>query len=162
MSTRLALLTAAAAAVLVANPAVASAKPATEVVDRSVFDATPERTESSLRVDGPTSGPLGGAMDVTVHAKDGTLPTALGSCEPVRVKAAVTVRPGRVITARTLGEGCAHIVDGSLSVNAAFRAKNVSYAGYGRCRPRLVGDGLIAVAHSQLGGQASFFGAFRR
>jgi hypothetical protein len=133
----------------------------TEVVDRSLFDATPERTEASLRVDGPTAGPLGGAMDVTVRAVDGTLPTAFGSCEPVWVKAAVTVQPGRSLTVRTRGEACAHIVDGSLTANAGFRARNVTYQGSGRCRSRLVGEGLIAVAHSQLGGQASFFGTFR-
>ena len=63
---------------------------------------------------------------------------------------------------RSRGEVCAHIVDGSLTFNAGFRAKDVSSQGYGHCRrPKLVGEGLIAVAHSQLGGQASFFGAFR-
>ncbi len=100
-------------------------------------------------------------MDVTVQAIDGTLPTAFGSCEPARVKAAVTVQPGQTITVRTRGEVCAHIVDGSLSANAGFRAKGVTYEGFGRCRPRLLGEGLIAAAHSQLGGQASFFGTFR-
>ncbi len=62
---------------------------------------------------------------------------------------------------RTRGEVCAHIVDGNLTANAGFRAKDVTVDGYGHCRPKLVGEGLIAVAHSQLGGQASFFGTFR-
>lgn len=162
MFVRSSLTAAAAVALLTALPGSATAAPTTEFVDRSLFDATPERTESSLRVDGPTAGPLGGAMDVTLRAVDGSLPTALGSCEPVRVKALVTVQPGRTLTVRTRGEACAHIVDGSLTANAGFRARNVAYEGFGRCRPKLVGEGLIAVAHSQIGGQASFFGSFRR
>jgi hypothetical protein len=161
MLARFGLITASAAAVLAASPWVANAAPVTEVVDRSLFDATPVRTESTLRVDGATSGPLGGAMDVTVRAIDGSLPTALGSCEKVRVTGVVTVRPGRVVTVRTRGEACAHIVDGSLTANAGFVRRNVDYRGFGRCRPRLLGEGLIAVAQSQLGGQASFSGTFR-
>jgi hypothetical protein len=143
-------------------PGVATAAgPRTETVDRSVFDATPERTEAALRVDGPTAGPLGGAMDVTVRAADGTLPTDFGSCERVRVRAAVTVEPGKVVVVRTRGEACAHIVDGSLTVNAGFRAKDVRFQGSHLRRARLVGEGFLAVAHTQLGGQASFFGTFR-
>ena len=162
MFVRSSLIAAAAVALLVAFPGSATAASATTVVDRSLFDATPERTVSSLRVDGPTAGPLGGAMDVTLRAVDGTLPTAFGSCEPTWVKAVVTVQPGRIITVRTRGEACAHIVDGSLTANAGFRARDVSYQGFGRCRPKLVGEGFIAAAHSQLGGQASFFATLRR
>ena len=88
MFVRSSLIAAAAVALLSAFPGSATAAPVTEVVDRSVFDATPERTVASLRVDGPTAGPLGGTMDVTLRAIDGTLPTAFGSCEPARVKAA--------------------------------------------------------------------------
>jgi len=161
MFVRTSLIVAAACSVLAAFPASASAAPKTQTVDRSVFDATPERTAATLRVDGPTAGELGGAMDVTVRATDGTLPTVFGSCERAEVTAAVTVQPGRIITVRSHGEVCAHIVDGSLTFNAGFRPKDVTYQGYGRCRPKLVGEGLIAVAHSQLGGQASFFGTFR-
>lgn len=161
MFLRSSLIAAAVVALLAAFPGSANAARGTQVVDRSLFDATPERTAASLRVDGPTAGPLGGAMDVTVRAIDKTLPTAFGSCEQAWVKAIVTVQPGQVITVLTRGEVCAHIVDGSLSANAGFRAKNVSYQGFGRCRPRLLSEGLIAAAHSQLGGQASFFGTFR-
>jgi hypothetical protein len=159
MFVRTSLVAAAAGALLAVAPGSASAAPQT--IDRSLFDAAPELTTSSLRVDGPTAGPLGGAMDVTVTATDGTLPTVFGSCEQARVISVVTVQPGEVITVRTRGDVCAHVVDGSLSFNAGFRAKNVTYQGYGRCHPRLVGDGLIAVSHSWLGGQASFFGTFR-
>jgi hypothetical protein len=159
---RTALVIASAAAVLATVPGTATAAPRTEVIDRSLFDGTPERTESSLRVDGATAGPLGGHMDMTVRATDGTLPTAFGSCEPVSVSTILTVQPGRVLTVRTRGEACAHVVDGSLSVNAGFRARNVEYQGFGRCKPRLVGEGFMAAAHSQLGGQASFFVTLRR
>jgi len=162
MFVRSSLIAAAAVALLAAFPGSASAAPKTEYLDRSLFDATPERTAESLRVDGPTAGPLGGAMDVTVRATDGTLPTTFGSCEQALVKGIVTVQPGRIITVRSRGEVCAHIVDGSLTFNAGFRAKDLTYQGYGRCKPKLVGEGLIAVAHSQLGGQASFSGTFRR
>ncbi|WP_148573669.1 hypothetical protein [Nocardioides caldifontis] len=162
MFARIALTTASAAAVIAAFPAAAGAAPRTEVVDRSLFDATPELTTSSLRVDGPTSGPLGGAMDVTLRAADGTLPTTFGACEPARVEAVVTVQPGKVITAKARGEVCAHVVDGSLSMFAGFKQKDVRYQGYGRCKPRLQGEGFISVGQSMLGGQASFFGSFRR
>lgn len=162
MFVRSSLIAAAAVALLAALPGSASAAPTTEVVDRSLFDATPERTAASLRVDGPTAGPLGGEMDVTLRSTYGTLPTVFGSCEPAKVSAVVTVQPGRIITVHARGEVCAHIVDGSLTANAGFRAWNVSYEGYGRRHPRLVGEGLIAVAHSQFGGQASFSGTFRR
>ena len=162
MFTRLALITAAAAALLVAFAGTASAKPTAELIDRAVFDAMPERTDSTFRVDGATAGPLGGFMDLTVKAKDGTLPTTPGMCEPVLVKQVLTVEPGKVITVRTRGEGCAHIVDGSLSVNAGFRAKNVDYQGFGRCKPRLIGEGFIAAADSMIGGQGSFSAMFRR
>lgn len=162
MFVRTSLIAAAACALLATFPGSATAASKTETIDRSVFDATPERTASTLRVDGPTAGPLGGAMDVTVRAKDGELPTVFGSCERASVTSVVTVQPGRVITVHSRGEVCAHIVDGSLTFNAGFRAKDVTSRGYGRChRPKLVGEGLIAVAQSQLGGQASFFGTFR-
>jgi hypothetical protein len=159
---RTALVIASAAAVLASVPGTATAAPRTEVVDRSLFDGTPEHTESSLRIDGATAGPLGGYLDMTVGAADGTLPTAFGSCEPVRVSTVLTVDPGRIISVRTRGEACAHVVDGSLTVNAGFRDRNVEYQGFGRCKPRLVGEGFMAAAHSQLGGQASFFATLRR
>ncbi len=161
MFVRSTILAAATVGLLSAFSGTATAAPVTDVVDRSVFDATPELTAVSLRVHGPTSGPLGGAMDVTVRATDGTLPTTFGSCEPAQVTAQVTLRPGRVLTVHTRGEVCAHVGDGSLSANAGFRDRDVTASGFGHCRPRLVGDGLIAVSRSQIGGQASFFGTFR-
>ncbi len=90
MFVRTGLIAAAAIVLLSALPGSASAASGTQVIDRSVYDATPERTVASLRVDGPTSGPLGGAIEVTVRAVDGTLPTTFGTCESAWVKAVVT------------------------------------------------------------------------
>lgn len=148
-------------AVSVLVPMSAQAK-STELIDRSIFDATPERTASYLHLAGPTAGPLGGAMMLTVTASDGTLPSAFGSCEPVDVTAVLVVSPGQVLTVGTSGEACAHIVDGTLQVNAYFGKKDVTYAGSEHQKAKLVGDGLIAAAHHVYGGQASLSGSFRR
>jgi hypothetical protein len=133
----------------------------TEFVDRSLFDGTPERTASTLYLEGPTAGPLGGAMAVTVTAADGTLPTTFGACEPVDVAAILTLAPGEQLTVNTSGEACAHFMDGTLRLNAFFGKKDVTYAGSEYKSAKLVGDGLIAAAHQWYGGQASFSGSFR-
>jgi len=70
------------------------------------------------------------------------------------------VSPGEVLTVSTAGEACAHIVDGTLQVNARFGARDVTYTGTEHTKAKLVGDGLIAAAHP-FGAQASFAGAFR-
>ena len=161
MRTRSALTTALAVAALTAIVPMSAHAKASELVDRSLFDGTPERTASSLHLAGPTAGPLGGAMDLTVTATDGSLPSTFGSCEPVDVTAVVTVSPGEVLTVTTTGEACAHIVDGTLQVNAGFGKKDVAYAGSAHKSAKIVGDGLIAAAHHWYGGQASFSGTFR-
>lgn len=152
-----ALVASAAAVALVPSTAQAASA---ENVQRSLFDSTPVLAVDSIQLDGPTSGPLGGAMDVTVRATDGSLPVPPGSCEEVAVEAGVTMSPGKVVALTTTGEGCAHVVDGSLRVNAYFTNRDVTFEGYPR-RARLVGDGLLAVSHGWLGGQASFSGSFR-
>jgi hypothetical protein len=94
MRTRSVLIAAlAAAAVSVVVPTTAQAK-TTENLDRRLFDGTPERTASTLHLEGLTAGPLGGALEVIITAKDGTLPTTFGSCEPVRVTGVLTASPG--------------------------------------------------------------------
>lgn len=158
----LATATAAAATVLtISLPTAAHAAKATEQIDRSIFDATPERTVESLHLDGPTAGELGGAIDLTITAVDGSLPTDFGSSEPVHVDAVVTVRPGTVVTVRTDGEASAHIVDGTLQVVAFFDSKDVTFEGYELKKSKLIGDGLISAAHHSFGGQASISGAVR-
>ena len=134
----------------------ASAHAATvERLDRSLFDGTPSVSASSWHFDGPTAGPLGGALDLVVTASDGTFPTTPGSCEPVEVHAVLQVSPGEELTVSTTGEACAHIIDASLSVNAYFDKADLAYAGAEHKKAKVDGDGLIAAAHSWLGGQAS-------
>jgi hypothetical protein len=163
--TAAALSTAMSAALSTALPAAASAATGTtELVDRSLFDATPERTVDALHLDGPTAGELGGAMDLVVRAKDGTLPVAPGACEPVRVKVVVTVRPGAVLAVRTTGEACADpYTEGFLQVNAGFDRRDVTFRGCRLRKARLVGPGLVAASQGPVlgGGQASFSGTFR-
>ena len=160
MRPRSVLATAIAAAALSLVPMSAQAK-SSELIDRSVFDGTPVRTASALELTGDTAGPLGGSFALTVTATDGTLPTVFGSCEPVDVAAVLTVSPGDVLTVHTRGEACAHIIDGTLQVNAFFDKKDISYEGSEHKKAKLVGDGLIAAAHHWYGGQASFSGTVR-
>ena len=156
------ILAAALPAVLISMAVVTPAHAgSTEYVDLSLFDSTPERTTAVLHLDGPTSGELGGAMDLSIEATDGSLPTDFGACEEVGVKAVVTVREGVVLTVRTTGEACAHQVDGSLQVNASFDRHDVWGRGGTVRRARLVGDGLIAASQGWQGAQASFSGTFR-
>ena len=152
--TRSLLAGGAAALALLALPATAQAA-TLENIDRSLFDATPEVSASAWHLDGPTSGPLGGTLDLHVSATDGTFPTTPGSCEPVDVRAVLQVSPGEVLSVSTVGEACAHIVDGSLIVDAYFGNRDVAYSGTAHKRVRVVGDGLIAAKTSFLGGQAS-------
>ena len=152
---------AASTALVLTLPTTAHAARPTEQVDKSIFDASPERTTDSLHLDGLTSGELGGAMDLTITAPDGSLPTVFGSSETVSVKAVVTVRPGTVLTVRTDGEASAHIVDGTLQVVAFFDSKDVKFKGCKLKKAKLIGDGLISAAHYSYGAQASFSGAFR-
>jgi hypothetical protein len=169
MRSRAILFTACTAAALstvvsAALPVAASAATRTELVDRSLFDATPERTVDALHLDGPTAGELGGAMDLVVRAEDGTLPVTPGACEPARVKVVVTVRPGTVVAVRTTGEACAHaFTEGLLQVNAGFDRKDVTFRGCRLRKARLVGPGLVAASQGPVlgGGQASFSGTFR-
>jgi hypothetical protein len=66
-----------------------------------------------------------------------------------------------VLTVSTAGEGCAHIVDGTLQINAGFGTKEITYTGSEHKKARLIGDGLIAAAQHAFGAQASFSGVFR-
>jgi hypothetical protein len=155
MSVRSTILTVSAALALVAVvPATAHAA-TLERVDRSLFDATPVATASSWHFDGPTSGPLGGALDLVVTATDGSFPTTPGTCEPVDVRADLQLEPGEVLSVVTTGEVCAHPVDASLSVNAYFDRRDVTYAGTAHKKATVVGDGIIAAKNSFLGGQAA-------
>jgi len=154
MKTRSLLATGATALALLALPGTAHAA-SLENIDRSLFDATPETSASSWHFDGATAGELGGALDLRVTATDGSFPTTPGACEPVDVTAVLQLSPGEVLSVTTSGEACAHVVDGSLTVNAPFGRGDVTYAGTAHKRVHVVGDGLIAARTSFLGGQAS-------
>jgi hypothetical protein len=153
------VLTALTTTVLVSLAAPAATAATTELVDKAIFDATPEVTASSLQLEGETSGELGGYLSLKAVAVDGTLPTVFGSCEPVRVKAVVTLPTGETIAVRTKGEACAHIVDGTLQVVAGFDRHDV--CGHGSHKPRVIGEGLLSAAVHPYGGQAQFSAQIR-
>ena len=104
---------------VLAAPLAASAT-TTENLDRRAFDSAPERAADSLHISGATAGPLGGYLDVTFTAADGTLPTAPQTCEPVTVDAVLTVSPGETLTIATTGEACTGFYGGPAAVNAYF------------------------------------------
>lgn len=149
------------AAAVLATAAPAVAAPTAELVNRSLFDATPERTAAVFRLDGPTAGPPGGTMTVEATAADGSLPASPGECEPARVDAVVTLAPGEVLAVDTAGEVCTHPFGGQLQVVAGFRNRHLEYTGTAHQRARLVGDGLLSAAEHPFGGQASFSASIR-
>jgi hypothetical protein len=120
--------------------------------DRSAFDSSPVVTGSGYAMSGPTAGELGGHLDLSVEAADGTVP-AQGQCERAVVTAVLTVSPGEVFAVRTTGELCSHVVDGTPTLNAWFGRKEVVYTGTHR-RAR-VSDGIIGFRNSFLGAQGS-------
>lgn len=147
---------AAAAAVLTLAPASADAAPrrttTVDRFDRSAFDSTPVVTGSGWAMSGPTSGELGGHLDLSVEMTDGTVP-AQGQCENADVRAVLTVSPGETFTIRTTGELCSHFTDGTPILNAYFGGRQVRYEG--THRHACVRDGIIAFKNSFLGAQAS-------
>jgi hypothetical protein len=155
-----AILTAVTAAAFLTLAAPSSNAATTELLDKSIFDATPDLTAASLHLEGATAGELGGYLDMTVVAKDGTLPTVFGACEPVVVKAVLTSSPTLTLKVRTKGEACAHIVDGTLQVVAGFDNRKVR--GPACHRPRVIGEGLLSAAVHPYGGQAQLSAQIRR
>ena len=144
-------LVATAAAVSLAAPAAQAAT--VERFDRSAFDSAPVVTASGYSMSADTRGELGGRLELSVRAVDGSVP-ASGTCEKADVRAVLTVAPGESFTITTRGELCGHIVDGSPTLNASFRNRHVTYDGTHR-RAQVVGEGLIAFNHSWLGAQGS-------
>lgn len=141
---------AATAALMVAMPAAQAST--LDRFDRRAFDSAPVVRAAGYSMAGATAGELGGYLDLSVDARDGTLP-APGQCEAADVEARLTVSPGESFVIRTVGELCSHVVDGSPTVNAYFGAKQVTYSGtHKRAR---VTDGMIASTRSFLGAQGS-------
>ncbi len=153
------VLTAAATALatLCLAPTAASAATSTENLSRRTYDNAPELTAGTWRIDGATAGPLGGHLELIATAADGTLPTAPGECERVDVSAALTVSPGEVLTVDTrLGEACVHPFGSTLSLNAPFRSRHLTYDGTEHRMVKVVGDGLLSAGQLFTGAQASF------
>jgi hypothetical protein len=155
MRTRSPLLAAAIGAAILAAPLAASAA-TTENLDRRAFDSTPDRAAGSLHINGATAGPLGGYLDITFTAVDGSLPTAPQVCEPITVDATLTVSPGETLGIATTGEACTGFFGGPAVMNAYFTKEHVTYAGTAHRKAKVVGDGLIGANDMGfLGAQAS-------
>ncbi|HEX6148630.1 hypothetical protein [Nocardioides sp.] len=151
--TRIASAAVAAAAAVSLSAAAAQAS-TVERFDRSAFDSAPVVTASGYAMSAPTRGELGGHLELSVRAADGSVPAA-GACENARVRAVLTVSPGEAFTITTRGELCGHPVDGSPTLNAAFRNRHVTYSGTAHRRVKVLREGLIAFNHSFLGAQGS-------
>jgi hypothetical protein len=157
--TRTLLLTAAATAALSAVPLTANAHAIpTELIDRAMYDSTIERTAGSLHIDGPTRGELGGYFDLTVTARDGSLPTGSNVCERATVEGVLTLSPGETFEIeRVRGELCTSFYGDSLVLNSTVRWWNADYEGSAHRKGWIVGEGLLAASFtSWFGGQASF------
>jgi hypothetical protein len=143
----------AAAALILVAPAVQAAQAATaDRFDRSAFDSTPVVTSAGYAMSAPTAGELGGHLDLSVQAADGTIPNQ-GQCETANVDAVLTLTPGESFAVHTTGELCSHFIDGTPTLDASFGAKQVTYTGtHKRAR---VGDGIIGFKNSVLGAQGS-------
>jgi hypothetical protein len=160
MYTRIVALaaTATTAAVLaIAPPAQAKT---VESFDRRAFDSTPVVTAEGWSISAPTAGELGGWLDMTVTAADGTKPSN-GTCELANVDAVLTVAPGESFTIHTTGELCAHFTNGTPSLFGSFRAKQMSYSGSYK-KAKLVGEGFVSFGHSFLGAQGAVTLSVRR
>lgn len=153
MQTR-SIITSTVAAVALTLAAPAAQAMSVDRIDRSAFDAAPAVTASGYTMAAATSGGLGGHLELSVQAADGTVP-AQGQCETAVVHAVLTVSPGEAFTIDTTGELCSHPFSGTPVLNASFGNKQASYSGVAHKRARVVGDGLIAFTNSFLGAQGS-------
>jgi hypothetical protein len=153
MHTRIVALAATAATAAVLTAAAPAQAKTVESFDRRAFDGTPVVTASGWSLSAPTAGELGGWLDMTVTAADGTKPSN-GTCELATVDAVLTVAPGESFTIRTTGELCAHFTDGTPSLFGSFGAKQMSYSGSHK-KAKLVGEGFVSFGHSFLGAQGA-------
>ncbi|HSK27558.1 MAG TPA: hypothetical protein VK894_11680 [Jiangellales bacterium] len=156
MRPRSLLLAATAAVALTALPVTAQAA-TTEYVDRAAYDGSVEQSASSFRIAGATRGELGGYLDVTVTAVDGSLPTGSNTCEPVVVDAVLALSPVESLSTSVSGEACTSFYGDATTVNAYFGKKDLDYVGTASKKAKVVGDGLLAASVVPwFGGQASF------
>ena len=164
MRPRSLLATAAATAALTLVPLAAQAachRPA-ELIDRFAYDGTmDDQTAGSFHIANATNGELGGYLDLTVAAKDGSLPTGANNCEPAIVTTILTVSPGEVLSSRTRGDVCTGFYGDTMTVNSTLRTKNLHYTGTAHRKPKVVGDGLISAGLFPGYGQATFSASIR-
>ena len=160
MYTRILALAATAATAAVLSVAAPAQAKSVETFDRRTFDSTPVVTDSGWSISAPTAGELGGWLDMTVTAADGTKPSN-GTCELATVDAVLTVAPGESFTIHTTGELCAHFTDGTPSLFGSFGAKQMSYSGSHK-KAKLVGEGFVSFGHSFLGAQGAVTLSVRR
>ena len=153
MNPRTLVTWAAAAAVAVSLAAPAAQAASTERFDRSALDPAPVVTASGYEMSAATRGELGGHLELSIRAVDGSVPGP-GQCEAAAVRAVLTVAPGETFTIRTRGELCSHVIDGTPTLNASFRNKHVTYSGTHQ-RAKVVKEGLIAFGQNFLGAQGS-------
>ena len=155
MRVRSVLLATTAAVLFSALPMTAQAADS-EWIDRANFDATVDETPGSLHIAAATRGELGGYLDVTLTADDGTLPVGSNVCEPATVDAILTIAPGETFTVRAPGEACTTFSGGSIQANAAFGTEDLTYEGTHK-KAKIVGEGFLAMGVIDwLGGQAAF------
>ena len=153
MYTRILALAATAATATVLTVATPAQAKSVETFDRRAFDSTPVVTASGWSISAPTAGELGGRLDMTVTAADGTKPSN-GTCELATVDAVLSVAPGESFTIRTTGELCGIVTVGTPSLFGSFGARQMSYSGSHK-KAKLIGEGFVSFGHSFLGAQGS-------
>jgi hypothetical protein len=155
MRARSLLLATTAAVALTALPMTAQAADS-ELIDRANYDATVDKTSASMHIAAATRGELGGYLDVTLTADDGTLPVGSNVCEPATVDAILTIAPGETFTVRAPGEACTTFYGDSIQANAPFGTKDTTYVGTHK-KAKIVREGFLSVGVIDwLGGQAAF------
>jgi hypothetical protein len=160
MHTRIVAATAAAATAAVLAVAAPAQAASVEAFDRSAFDTSPDVTVAGWAISAPTSGELGGWLDMTVTVTDGSIP-ANGTCEPANVDAVLTVAPGETFTIHTVADLCTHLLDGTPSLFGSFGAKQTTYSGAHK-KARVVGEGFVSFGRGHLGAQGTVSLSVRR
>lgn len=164
MRTRPVLATALAAAVLAVTPLATTSAQAKELerIDKTTFDSAATVTESTVHIAHATAGEVGGYLDLTIIAQDGSLPAVPNTCETADVDAVVTLSPGESVTVHTSGDICTQRFDTTLALNAYFAPEDLQYAGTAHKKAKGVGDGIIAASNATFfGWGASFSGQVR-
>jgi hypothetical protein len=163
MRPRSVLLTAVATAALSAVPFAAQAHaPVTVQLDRAMYDATVDQTPATLHIAGATRGELGGYLDATVTAQDGTLPAGSNVCERGWIDAVLTMSPGETLTMHRHGDICTGFAGDSTTMSVGIKSKHVEYQGANYDKAKIVGEGLLSFGNvSWFGGQAAFSGTVK-